>query len=547
MFKLLIADDERWIRQGLLQLIDWQRCGIDEVWEAEDGGAALQKSLLLRPDIVIADVRMPDLDGLELCHRLREELPQTRVIIISGYQDFNYARRAVTLGVFDYIVKPLQEDNILATVQRCVQAIAKERQRQNELEKIQTQLRASSSLLQQEYLNRLLQEAEPGRDPAAVLDDLQELGLDMKAATYCVFVAEIDDFEWIKQKLPFKEQEAMKLRLLDEVQQWIDAQGTGLAVARENDRLYGCIGWRQFRDRTELESCFQALNGAGSQEFAIHLYVSQPGPDITKLPELREQAEQCQRRKFFVSQAAPLFYEAERDQAAASVYRYDSHREAGILEALRLGDRALLQQRLQELAGELSAHRQSLSGQEVLIIYEGLLEYVARELTHELGLALAGDQFTADKLRTLKELKYQANLAKASRCIEAQLLEWLDRLKQWLGGEKRKVIRAMLEYVATYYNQKISLASAAAYLHFNPSYLSKLFCLEVGESFTKHLMKVRIAKAKEILKNPSLRIYEVGDRVGYSDIKYFTKIFKELEGLTPGEYRERCLPNKQKS
>ncbi|TCL75119.1 YesN/AraC family two-component response regulator [Hydrogenispora ethanolica] len=548
MYKLLIADDEPWIRQGLLQIIDWRGCGIDEVWEAEDGGEALAKSLAFQPDIIITDVRMPDLDGLELCNRLRDRLPRTKVIIISGYQDFDYARRAVTLGVFDYIVKPLNEENIVATVQRCLGTIAQERQRQDELEAAKTQMRAHSSLRQQESLYRLLKEAV--RDGAAALDSLRQLGLNMKAAAYRVFLAEISDFERLKRQLSLKEQDDMKLRLLKALQGWIDLHGVGLALPGENDRIYGCVGFPEAPPEAGLEREWQgwrAIPGHGP-ELSIRLYVSGRGTDLTQLPELREQAERCRERRFFAPQTALLFYDPAQDPppaAAAAPYRYDAHSERGILEALRLGDRALLQQRLRQLAGELLEHHQSLTSQEALFIYEGLLEYVSRELAEE--VPQAAGQFSADKLRTLKELKYQDHLDKAARCVESQFLEWLDRLRQLLGGEKRKIIRCVREYVEQRYPQKISLATAAEHFHFNPSYLSKLFCSETGESFTKYLMKIRIARAKEILKDPSVRIYEVGDRVGYSDLKYFTKVFKELEGLTPGEYRDRCLPHKLNS
>ena len=99
MYKLLLADDEKWIRQGLLEIIDWKACGIDEVWEAEDGGEAQAKIRVVKPDLVITDIRMPDIDGLELCTWLKEEFPETKAIIISGYQDFNYARQAISLGI----------------------------------------------------------------------------------------------------------------------------------------------------------------------------------------------------------------------------------------------------------------------------------------------------------------------------------------------------------------------------------------------------------------------------------------------------------------
>ena len=240
MYKLLLADDEKWIRQGLLEIIDWKACGIDEVWEAEDGGEAQAKIRVVKPDLVITDIRMPDLDGLELCTWLKEEFPETKAIIISGYQDFNYARQAVSLGVFDYIVKPLDEKNIYETVRRCLGAIAKEREEQKEFAVIKSDLQASSSLLRQEYLLQTLKEGVC--DSEVTLKRFKRLGLNIAASCYYVFLVEIDDYELIRKNLTFKEQEEIKLQLLVKIEDWIGRMGVGTAAFGDDDLIYGCLG-----------------------------------------------------------------------------------------------------------------------------------------------------------------------------------------------------------------------------------------------------------------------------------------------------------------
>ena len=127
MYKLLIADDEQWIRQGLCEVIDWKAYSISQVWEAEDGGNALDIVRKILPDIIITDIRMPDISGLEFSNIVKQEYPQIKIILISGYQDFNYAKEAITLGVYNYILKPLNENEIIKTIQKCISDLENER------------------------------------------------------------------------------------------------------------------------------------------------------------------------------------------------------------------------------------------------------------------------------------------------------------------------------------------------------------------------------------------------------------------------------------
>lgn len=542
MFKLLLADDEKWIRQGLMEIIDWKSCGIGELREAADGGEALAEIREFHPDIVITDVRMPDIDGLELCARLKEEFPEIKVIIISGYQDFNYARKALSLGVFDYILKPLEEENVSDTVRKCLAAIVKERAQQKELELIKTNLQANSSLILQEYLGRVLKEG--AADPCLILNRFQELGLNMDALCYHVFLVAIDGLAFLKKNLTFKELEEIKLKLIFKTREWIGRIGKGTVFCGEDHLTYGALGLESNFDQADLEAEFRALGqdlieGCG---FTVTICVSDPAEDLGSLPELRAQVEQCLNRRFFLGGGKVILYQPSFELTLP--YRYDTKREESVLEALRVGNESDLLKSLQEIKNEIENNQQGLTEADVKLIYEGLLEYVCRKISEE--IPLMSPELAEDKIRVFRNLKYLDSMAAVAQCVEEQLCLWLSRLADLKGSGKRKIIQSVIDYVASFYNQKITLATAAEYIHFNPSYLSKLFCAEMGEPFTRYLMKVRVEKAKEILKNPVPRIYEVGERVGYSDIKYFTKVFKELEGMTPAEYRERCLPPKTK-
>lgn len=539
MYKLLIADDEHWIRMGLKDAIDWKSCGVSEVWEAEDGGDALEKIQQVEPDVVIADIRMPDIDGLELCSILKEKYPKIKVIIISGYKDFEYARKAIVLGVYNYILKPLDEKCVMETVMKCIQDIENEKRESAEKEAIKTQLVESLPLMKQEFISGIFRNGTV--DDEQTISRLMALGVSIGSPCYLIFIAELDNWSKIKGNLGVIAFNGLKNKLRDCVESWIERTGKGLCTWFDGDMLYCSVGIDFERyPMKAVESindiCRSFYNDTG---YTATVCVSLPCYSLNHWPAAAKQAEACRKRKFFIGKGQVIHYEPWIQKNPA--YKYNVENEKYILNCIKIGEKALLQDFLDSLKLELMSNQFSVSDDDARSIYHGMVEYVYRGVCEDLNQE--NYEFSDRILSLTRRLREVETLNEIHDIVQAEFLELANRLNELRGGGKRKIIQQVIDYTNRLYNEKITLSTAAEYVYLNSSYLSKLFYEEVGENFTRYLMKIRIKKAKELLADPRIRIYEAGEKVGYSDVKYFVKIFKDMEGITPADYRERCLQN----
>ena len=539
MYKLLIVDDEHWIRKGLREFIDWKSIGVEEVCDAGDGGDALDKIQQMEPDIVIADIRMPDINGLELCEILKERFPKIKVIIISGYKDFEYARKAIVLGVYDYILKPLDEKHVVGTVMKCIKDIEAEKKDAAEKEMISRQLLENMQLVKQKLICSVLW--EDNQDENLIFARFMELGVDIYSSCYIVFGAEIDDLLKIRQNSDAHTFNSLLRKLEVAAEDWIKSVGKGFCTWTEGLALVGCIGIEETNGFKNIVESMTRLNKwfYDNTGYTLTLYVAKPCYRPSQWPEAAKQVEISKKRKFFLGKGQVICYESSIHEG--HVYRHNMDIEKYVLNCVKLGEKTMLQGFIEDLKLEVLSSQSVLNGDDVKLIYQGLVEYVYRGICEDIGQEQ--QEFYLKMLNLTKMIREMETLEEIHHAVLEKLLAQTDRLIELKGCGKRKIVQQVMDYVNRLYNKKITLSTAAEYAYLSPSYLSKLFCEEVGENFTRYLMKVRIKKAKELLSDPRMRIYEIGERVGYNDVKYFVKIFKEIEGLTPANYRERCLQN----
>ena len=196
MYKLLIVDDEDWIRERLKHTIDWGSMDVEVIGEACDGEEALEKTKMLLPDIVLTDIRMPCINGLEYIKRLRDGNINVKVIIISGFSDFDYARNAIKLGAFDYILKPVDDDDLTGVIKRCIEDINAERSKNLLFIRAREQMKESLPLMKRELFINLVNEKFSSEEEIA--KEFSYLGVDLLSKCYICFIMELN--ESVKEK-----------------------------------------------------------------------------------------------------------------------------------------------------------------------------------------------------------------------------------------------------------------------------------------------------------------------------------------------------------
>jgi two-component system response regulator YesN len=501
MIKIAVVDDEERIRLGLAKLIE--QCGEDYkvVGCFASGPELLERLNDLQADLIMTDIKMPQMNGLQLIEKVQQRKPKIKFAIVSGFNDFAFARQAIRQGVEDYLLKPVDPSELAELLQRVKNNIEIERYRKEVAteEHIRLLLRNDPDHLPEHMIqgaNRDLGQTLLLRDHFAVLLVRAEPDLPADRIEHCMSY-------WNRE-----------YRLVA----WEPRHTVIVAAIREGDHA-----------DTARELAYTLLQQLPHSS-AVRIGVSGIHQGPLKLRDAYVQAELCMQSSWY--EPGP---KAMADTALAGK-RDDSYNPLRLLEkefrpALHALDFAKAEVAVEEWLGELSKHRPAWQALTEGVSYLfGLIrdEWNERQ-SHPSGQP---DELTVPAPTTFADWPaYKAALSASAK-------EQLESLKN--AKHENRVVETVKSYIQKNYWKEMELQRLADVVYLTPSYLSKLFKTETGETITDYIISVRIERAKELLlKNPSLKTYEVGEQVGYPDPAYFNKVFKKVTGWTPKEFRER--------
>ncbi|TBL71404.1 response regulator transcription factor [Paenibacillus thalictri] len=563
MFSLFIADDEKWVRQGLRQTINWQAEGIEPIGEAADGQEALEFIAAHAPDILITDIKMPGMDGLELMAALKRQHIRTKVIFISGYTDFSYAQSAVKLGAYDYVVKPIEEEVLLEVVRRCTADLKKEHAEAKLLEQMTHSIRESLPLARQRLLEKLLFQ-ERQRTSSGLLEKWESLGLKLDPANIEVIAVSVQN--WGIKGDDEKSRSLTRIGLAN----------IGEEVGGSLGTIIGCP-----LDDQEIDVVLLLSRSTSPALSTGPAYPADPGnsagpaepfplqPLLSKLEALISAARTYLgvevnagvSRTCDVSDLALACKEAMHALSysflggSASVYAAEQLRlpmdhntngsdYSGLGDAwlnrftnsIKLGEDGTVTELLESLRLHLQSCAQSYTPIQLSRGLSAILKNIAGRLDAE-GQTDNGTHSDISKLR--RELA-------TAKVTLPEFTNTLLPLFSSLGtlyrsqNSNRRTVQLAIEYICRHDLREITMQEVALHVSLNPSYFSKVFHDETGETFSKFVIRQRVDRAKKLLKLTTMKVYEIAEQIGYSDLRHFVRVFKENEGITPSQYRDKC-------
>ena len=521
-YKVFFVEDEIVTRVGIRDNVDWSANGFEFCGEAPDGEMALPLVQAIRPDVVITDIKMPFMDGLQLAKIIRERMPWVKVIILSGHDEFEYAQKAINLGVTEYLLKPVTVQDLHSVLRKVAAQIDEERKEQENLLNLRAQLEEHRAARIEKFLRKLVMGALAS--PEAI-EQGEALGIDLVARCYLVTVIKIERGD---PALPFDHRE------YERVQQII----AGL-VAKNPDI---------FLLEKDLEELVLIMKG-NTLEYLLEeneLLVSQIKHQIP------------------ASQSKPTIAVGTPKQRLADLYQ-------SFIEAL-----VNIHNTAMPSSIDPSAH---IDKAELLKIDKSAVESYLK-----CGVKADFDQFFNTHIRPIGETACKSSLIKNYIFVDLmlatakfvnelggsidQIIPDLNRIGVVLAGIKTieqihaqaqeiifgalafrdsqttkqyaGMIRQAQEYIAQHYmNADLSLNQVAARVSLSPCHFSAVFSQETGTTFKEYLTEIRIKRAKELLRTTALRSSEISELIGYHDPHYFSCVFRKSTCLSPKEFRSQ--------
>lgn len=522
--RAILVDDEVFTRRGLLKLIDWEACGFQIVDEADNGEDALGLIERLQPDVVITDIRMPVLDGLELIrHVVSKDIVKPYFIIVSGYDDFNYAQQAVRYGVHDFILKPIDETEFSHALVRLSERLKSDREARLREERL-----LSGALME----SLIIGEA----DEALLHEWEQRLKLQPESRLFYVFV-ERNDYQRVSAangnddgRAEFKDRVEAALLAISNGEQpfYLHEHRNRIGIIVPGSILHSFQGCqRGFARRIQ-----QSLADSGHER--IFVYFGQPVLQLSHIQEAYETAKESLLYKYIYDESGIVIHE----EASQHGLHYIGLEE-GLYEQFLEQIEELHFEKLEVTIRLLfESFREKLYAPEAV---KTAINQCVLGVVRVLG-SMDGDQSRLSSLEPMTEWHDRnLSLQGLKRLFTAFAIESADYIAQLRKEQHKGGIQKIRAYIEAHYHENISLKGIAGKFYMNPVYLGQLFKKAYGMYFNDFLLQLRVNEAKRLLRQTDLRIYEVAERVGFGNPDYFVTQFEKLERMTPSEYRSRLM------
>ncbi|WP_274649323.1 response regulator [Paenibacillus humicola] len=541
MYSMIIVDDEPSTRLGLSECVDWSRYGIRVAGEADDGGRGWELFEALQPDIVVTDVKMPGMDGIELARRIASSGRKTHLIFVSGYDDVDYLKSALKTDAADYILKPIDLAELEDVIGKVVDRAEKDRTVQRQMQEMENKLLMSIPLLREKFWTRLIRGTE--RSANELSKQMSFLGLDFPiGGDCCAVIIRIDDQAVVLKDMPERDIELCSFAVQNICLELLGPGLAGCVLEYNRGEFVAVVSLRSEEDRDTLYALLKTVKKqlcaflGRFAEISLTIGLGEVVSPLTELHESYRMASEAASLKLFLGKNHIITVD-QLGNGGSPGHRRLSELAAQTGPVLKAGDADKVSQYAGELFAELSRCRSVRLKSCQTICLETLLS--ASKLLIDLNLQDEALEREERELRaTLFELE---TLQDMQARIEAYLLRACRLVARMKLQKSSRLIETVKRLIHERYSTNLTIKEIAAEVYLTSTYICLLFKQETGETINEYLTRVRMEKAKELLEIAGTKLYDICFAIGYAEPGYFSKQFKKYCGLSPSEYRERAL------
>ena len=537
MLKIFLAEDEVIVRETIKRMIPWENLGFELVGEAADGEMALPLLLRQKPDLLITDIKMPFMDGLTLAKVAKKEIPGLNVVILSGYDDFNYAKQAINIGVEDYLLKPITKNALIERLTEIRSRYEHEKTQKEYYEKFHREMQAYEKNSSRDFFEALV---SGSMDMMEIYRRSEKLGLDIVAEAYNVLIFTMNcEEDFSGQREGYSEWEAESLKLLEE----FFSENTSAMLFRCNIFSYGVLIKGQKETIGEnTRSCVSEIQRILDRKEQKRQWFVAAGEPVERLSQIQKSYYSASRAfsQRYLYDENILYYDEMASMEKKNVTEDDStYLQKVDVNAL---NPAILQKFLSN--GLLEETENFVKDYFYAIGQEPLESLVFRNYV-TLNVRFSVMSFLKEigcDTRTLEQEDTEDVLSESSKSLENAIAYAEKIISQAIalrdqnsGNKNRSILKTAVDFIDSHYMEEdMSLNKAANAANVSANHFSALFSQNMGQTFIEYLTNLRMNKAKEYMRCTSMRSSEIG----YKDAHYFSYLFKKTQGMTPSDYRK---------
>ena len=531
MFKVFLVEDEIVVREGIRKNIQWEQYGFSYAGDAPDGELALPLIRQIQPDLLITDIKMPFMDGLALSELVRKELPRTKIVIISGYDDFSYAQQAIRMGVEQYLLKPVIKEKMVDLLVSLYKKMEAEQQQREYLSMFQREAQEYEAFSRRRFFEQIV---TGGLSVSEISETAKAMEIDLNAPGYNILLFSLNSAAY-DGSAPEGYTDALAT-LQDHVTNYFLSRAE-LILFRWNITTHAVLikgGAEEIASRTAECICdLQSLCENAGQEISWHIACGSPVARLSALPACFSAASRILSYRYLCPEEHILTEESIRSMRSSRAA------EPGKTEIDQERVRCFFASGSSEEIDPFIGQLLRSAGDENVP-----LAMFCRYLTMTVYFAAAAyldsigchaESFWPPELRPKDNISTPDEARNYMRQIMLHAIRLRDRESK---KQQRDLLNKAIAFIDEHYPEEtISLDKVAQKVNISPNYFSAMFSQEIGQTFVEYLTEKRISEAKRMLRQTEMRSSEIAFAVGFRDSYYFSFVFKKVSGCTPSEYR----------
>jgi len=532
LYRIILVDDEEEVRKGIIRKIDWEALGFQVVGDAENGQDALEKIEQLEPDVVMTDIRMPYMDGLTLTSWIRQKYPSVKVLIFSGFDDFEYAQKAIKLNVTEYILKPVNVEELTRILNRVRENLDQEIEQRRDVDLLRESYLSSLPILRELFLNDMVRGNMPAEN---IRQKLEEYKIDILGAEkWLTAVINVENeaseetgltFHQEKELIPISVKSLLEDNLKDYCRftAFNSAVGVTLIAAVDGERKQTSLIDLLGDICKEIKRILQVTVTIGIGYFSR---------ELEQLPAAYQSAVDALGYREIVGTGKTIYIN-DMEPVSRGKLQLETRDEADLIAVVKFGTREKIEAAAKNFAARMEGarvHMRQLQVYQMSII--NCLIRLMQQQDLELGAMFGTDEMYGKVIYGNMKPEEFASVITEVGC---RMNEAMNRERDKTA---KKVILEAKQYILDHYQDpELSVDVMCRQLHMSPAYFSTVFKRETGQTYIAYLTEVRLDKAVELLNTTDDKTYVIAQKVGYQEQNYFSYVFKKRFGISPTKFR----------